>query len=104
MYINHSCDPNCETDEIDGKVWIIAARNIKAGEELAYDYNLYDGEENDPAICECGARGCRGTMYSEEEVADRKKADRRKQKPKKKGLGKSTVTKKQNKKRNAAAR
>ena len=60
-FINHSCDPNCETDEIDGRVWIIALRNIKPGEELAYDYNLYDGDFDAP--CHCGARNCRGTMY-----------------------------------------
>src|SRR5438067_166240 len=36
-FINHSCDPSCETDEIEGRVWIIAARDISAGEELTYD-------------------------------------------------------------------
>jgi uncharacterized protein len=66
-FINHSCDANCETDEIDGHVWIIAAENIKAGEELCYDYNLYDGDD-DPCICTCGAKDCRGSMYSEEEL------------------------------------
>lgn len=66
-FINHCCDPNCETDEIDGRVWIIALRNIKAGEELSYDYNLYDGDD-DPCICTCGAKKCRGSMYSEEEL------------------------------------
>jgi uncharacterized protein len=72
-FINHSCDPNCETDEIDGRVWIFAARDITAGEELTYDYNLYDGEEDDPAPCTCGTKKCRGTMYSPEEVIRRKK-------------------------------
>jgi SET domain-containing protein len=72
-FINHSCDPNCETDEIDGRVWIFAARDIAAGEELTYDYNLYDGEEDDPAPCTCGTKKCRGTMYSPEEIARRKK-------------------------------
>ena len=67
-FISHSCDPNCETDEIDGKLWIIALRDIKAGDELSYDYCLWDGEEDDPAPCYCGAKNCRGTMYSEEEV------------------------------------
>ena len=67
-FINHSCDPNCETDEIDGKLWIIALRDIQAGEELSYDYCLWDGEDDDPAPCFCGAKSCRGTMYSEEEV------------------------------------
>lgn len=68
MFINHSCEPNCETEEIGGRVWIVASRNIKAGEELTYDYNLYDGEEDDPAPCFCGAKQCRGTMYSPEEI------------------------------------
>jgi len=72
-FINHSCAPNCEPDEIGGRVYIFALRNIKAGEELTYDYNLYDGELNDESICHCKARNCRGTMYSDEEVARRKK-------------------------------
>ena len=50
MFINHSCDPNCETDEIKGRVWIRAIRNIGANEELTYDYNLYDGDENVGAL------------------------------------------------------
>ena len=66
-FINHCCDPNCETDEIEGRVWVIALRNIKEGEELSYDYNLYDGDD-DPCICTCGAKNCRGSMYSEEEL------------------------------------
>lgn len=71
-FINHSCNPNCEADEIDGRVWIIASRDITPGEELTYDYNLYDGDENDKAPCSCGAKNCRGTLYSEEEVARRR--------------------------------
>lgn len=76
MFINHSCDPNCETDEIDNRVWIIAIRNIKAGEELTYDYMLYDGDEDDPAPCYCGSRNCRGTMYSENEIRRQKRIKR----------------------------
>src|SRR5438046_4608073 len=30
MFINHSCEPNCDTEEIAGRVWIVARRNIKA--------------------------------------------------------------------------
>lgn len=76
MFINHSCDPNCETDEIDNRVWIIAIRNIKAGEELTYDYMLYDGDEDDPAPCYCGSKNCRGTMYSENEIRRQKRIKR----------------------------
>ena len=75
MFINHSCDPNCETHEQRGRVWIKAIRNIAAGEEITYDYCLYDGDEDD-AVCNCGAPSCRGTMYSEEEILRRKKKSR----------------------------
>ena len=37
MFINHSCAPNCETEEVDGRVWITAIRNIKPGDEITYD-------------------------------------------------------------------
>jgi SET domain-containing protein len=78
-FINHSCDPNCETDEVDGRVWIVALHDIAAGEELSYDYNLYDGDGDAP--CFCGARNCRGSMYSPKELRKRrqqKSARRRK--------------------------
>ena len=32
----------------------MSIRNIEPGEELTYDYNLYDGDEDD-ARCHCGA-------------------------------------------------
>src|SRR5437879_8572159 len=72
-FINHSCDPNCEADEIKGHVIIRAIRNIAAGEELAYDYNLYDGDLDDPAPCFCESKNCRGSMYSEQELARRRR-------------------------------
>jgi SET domain-containing protein len=86
-FINHCCDPNCETDEINGRIWIIALRDIEPGEELTYDYNLYDGDE-DPCTCNCGAKKCRGSMYSEDELKRLKKLEReakKKSKKKKKG-------------------
>jgi hypothetical protein len=46
-FINHCCRPNCE---------------IEVGEELTYDYNLYDGEDDAP--CLCGSKRCRGSLYS----------------------------------------
>jgi SET domain-containing protein len=73
-FINHSCDPNCEADEIKGRVIIRAIRNIPAGEELVYDYNLYDGDKDDFALCVCGSKNCRGSMYSEQELERRKAA------------------------------
>ncbi|MGA8086165.1 MAG: SET domain-containing protein-lysine N-methyltransferase [Terracidiphilus sp.] len=81
MFINHSCRPNCETEEVRGRVWIKAIRSIVPGEEITYDYCLYDGGE-DEAICNCGAKRCRGTMYSPQEIRRRKAAARRAEKKK----------------------
>lgn len=73
MFINHSCEPNCETEEDDdGRVWIMATRDIAAGEELTYDYYLYDGEGDE--LCFCGTAKCRGSMYSPEELRKRARA------------------------------
>jgi SET domain-containing protein len=73
MFINHSCAANCETSEVDGRVWITTLRKIATGEEITYDYCLYDGGD-DPARCNCGAANCRGTMYSPEEIRRRQAA------------------------------
>ena len=75
MFINHSCNPNCEADEVRGRVWIRAIKNIPAGAEITYDYCLYDGGD-DPQSCNCGANNCRGTMYSDDEIRRRKKKSR----------------------------
>jgi SET domain-containing protein len=77
-YLNHSCDPNCEVDEIKGRVWILALRDIAAGEELLWDYSLYDDDE--PADCHCGSPKCRGTMYSEDWIKTLQRRAARKKK------------------------
>jgi hypothetical protein len=66
-YINHACDPNCETVIEDRRVFIEAARTIQPGEELAYDYQIQREPGDPPEIdeifaCRCGAPNCRGTM------------------------------------------
>jgi SET domain-containing protein len=81
MFINHSCVANCETSEEDDRIWIKAIRKIAAGEEITYDYCLYDGGD-DEAVCNCGAPNCRGTMYSPEEVKRRKAAAKKSAKKK----------------------
>ena len=58
-FINHACRPNCYS-HIVGKtktIWIRAARNIKADEELTYNY-FTDGEKLIPCQCRpgCGTR------------------------------------------------
>ena len=66
-FINHACDANCDTFEKDDRMFIRAARNIRAGEELTYDYAIEAGEPITPQLkacwpCWCGARTCRGTV------------------------------------------
>jgi hypothetical protein len=66
-FINHSCDPNCETVIEGGRVFIEALRDIKPGEELGYEYGLTWESTDDPDelatyACRCGAAKCRGSM------------------------------------------
>ena len=68
-WINHACDPSCEADEDDGRVFIKALRDIAVGEELNYDYGLVLEGRHTAKIkkeyeCRCGSRKCRGTMLS----------------------------------------
>lgn len=96
MFINHSCDPNCEADERRGRVWIVALRDISPGDELTYDYNLYDGDD-DEARCNCGAKICRKTMYSPDEILRRRRkakaaARKRKSPAKKRPVQKKTLS------------
>jgi uncharacterized protein len=77
MFLNHSCAPNCETVEKNERIFIMAIRDIAAGEELVYEYNLYDSDE-DNANCYCGTPQCRGTMFSDTELARRAKLAARK--------------------------
>lgn len=62
-YVNHSCRPNCEIDIIRGRIWIIALREIAAGEELSYDYG-YDLDHWEDHPCRCGAKECLGYIVS----------------------------------------
>ncbi len=49
-FINHSCTPNCYAQIVDGIIWIRAARNIRPGEELTYNYNT-NGDATIPCRC-----------------------------------------------------
>jgi hypothetical protein len=68
-WINHSCDGNCEAQEQGERVFILARRDIAAGEELTFDYGLIvDGRHTaklkSEYACHCGAATCRGTMLA----------------------------------------
>lgn len=66
-FINHGCEPNCESVTEDRRVFIEAIRTIQPGEELKYDYSIGRDKDDPPDVdevfaCHCGARTCRGTM------------------------------------------
>ena len=90
-WINHSCEPNCEADEVDGRVYIKALRNIAAGEELNYDYGLIIDEPYTEKLlsefpCYCGSEQCRGTLLTpkDDDEDDKKKKKKAKKKEAKK--------------------
>lgn len=66
-YINHGCDPNCESALERRRVYVEAIRTIEPGEELCYDYQIQRDADDPPNVdevfaCRCGALGCRGSM------------------------------------------
>lgn len=59
-YINHSCSPNCEPHENEKqqRIFIVAKRKIREGEEFGYDYGRAYWEEHiKPIGCRCGCGG-----------------------------------------------
>jgi SET domain-containing protein len=56
-FINHSCAPNCRTEVVRGRIWIVARSDIAAGEELTYDYGFPLAEWRQH-VCLCGAPRC----------------------------------------------
>jgi uncharacterized protein len=66
-FINHSCDPNCETVIVGTHIYIKAIKPIAAGTELTYDYRFEWQDEYEPEdiryyACRCGSANCRGTI------------------------------------------
>ena len=66
-FINHSCDPNCESNIEDRRVFVDAIKTIEPGAELSYDYQIGRERDDPPNVdaiyaCRCGAKNCRGTM------------------------------------------
>jgi SET domain-containing protein len=74
-WINHSCDPNCDSEHVDAedgdkskdRIEIKALRDIKTGEELSYNYGIRLSERHTSKLkklwaCLCGSPKCSGTM------------------------------------------
>ncbi len=66
-FINHGCDPNCESVTENRRIYIEAIGTIQPGDELKYDYSIGRDKDDPPNIdeiyaCRCGVESCRGTM------------------------------------------
>ena len=64
-FINHSCAPNCEAEKDDDRIWIIATRDVRAGEEITFNYG-YDLEDYKDYLCHCGSPQCVGYIVAGE--------------------------------------
>jgi SET domain-containing protein len=64
-FINHSCAPNCEAEREKDGIWIVATRDIGAGEEITFNYG-YDLEDYKDYPCRCGSPQCVGYIVAEE--------------------------------------
>jgi SET domain-containing protein len=63
--LNHSCSPNAEAEWVEERIWIVALRDIQAGEEVTFNYN-YDLQDYEEHPCKCGSTNCVGYIVAEE--------------------------------------
>jgi hypothetical protein len=64
-FLNHSCSPNAEAQLCEGRVWIVAIREILPGEEIVFNYG-YDMQDYREHPCHCGSTQCVGFIVAEE--------------------------------------
>lgn len=100
-FMNHSCDPNCETQKwtVNGevRVGLFASRDIKHGDELCFNYHL-DSLGNEKKQCKCGSGNCSGylgvkpktqhAMSVAEKAKNKKKKEKERRKLKKQKMQK----------------
>jgi SET domain-containing protein len=101
-YINHGCDPNCESTTLRKRIFIEAIRTIQPGEELSYDYQIQRDSDDEPNVdevyaCRCGAKNCRGSM-----LEARKKPRKPARRAPKRAAGKKDAARKRAARRGAA--
>ena len=63
--INHSCLNNCDYDGKGLKLWIIALKDIKKGEEITCDYGFGYDADYKQFPCKCGSINCVGYIVRE---------------------------------------
>uniref|UniRef100_A0A3Q3JDH5 [histone H3]-lysine(36) N-trimethyltransferase n=1 Tax=Monopterus albus TaxID=43700 RepID=A0A3Q3JDH5_MONAL len=73
-FMNHSCEPNCETQKwtVNGqlRVGFFTTKAVTAGTELTFDYQ-FQRYGKEAQKCFCGAPSCRGFLGGENRVSVR---------------------------------
>jgi len=64
--INHSCSNNCDYDGQGLKLWVVAIKDIKKGEELTCDYGFGFDQDFRNFICKCKSKNCCGYIVRAE--------------------------------------
>jgi len=109
-FLNHSCNPNCESVIEKRRVFIEAVRDIEPGEEMTYDYQIQREDDDPPGIeevfaCRCGFPQCRGTMLWPPDPPAKRRRRKPKRKPREQPAAKRTrQTRGKEKRRSGPAR
>ena len=64
--INHSCSNNCDYNGTRLKLWLIAIKDIKQGEEITADYGFGYDEDYKQFPCKCRSKNCCGYIVRAE--------------------------------------
>jgi hypothetical protein len=75
-HINHSCDPNCLFQNIEGrgdKLFLVAIRKINKNEQLTTDYAW---ELKYALPCRCGSKKCKGVIIDKKDLKKYKRKHR----------------------------
>ena len=64
--INHSCSNNCDYNGTGLKLWVVAIKDIKKGEEITCDYGFGFDEDYKQFPCKCGYKNCCGYIVRAE--------------------------------------
>lgn len=59
-YVNHSCEPNTAIHKSRNRLYLVASRAIRRGDELAFDYSTTIGDDDIWTMrCACNIAQCR---------------------------------------------
>ncbi len=64
--INHSCSNNCDYEGKGLKLWVVAIKDIKKGEELTCDYGFSYDSNYKQFPCKCKSKNCCGYIVRSE--------------------------------------